>query len=108
MQFAKPGTQTLEYGSNEYKINKKTERIIAETPSVDDAEGARIVTDLKNWRKRKADDMNVPPYIIFGDKTMNDIAAKKPKNKQELLAVYGMGNVKVENFGNSILRIVNP
>lgn len=108
LKFAKAGAKETSFGGTEYKIIKKTEKIFAETPDVNDEEGTRIVTELKQWRKRKADDMNVPPYVIFGDKTMNDIAAKKPKNKQELLSVYGMGNVKVENFGNSILRIVNP
>lgn len=90
-----------------YVVNKRTERVIAQQPAVDDEEAEKIVSQLKAWRKRKADDLNVPPYIIFGDKTMLDIAAKKPKNKQELLNVYGMGNMKVENFGNSILRIVS-
>lgn len=108
LKFAKAGAKETSFGGTEYKIIKKTEKIFAETPDVNDEDGTRIVTELKQWRKRKADDMNVPPYVIFGDKTMNDIAAKKPKNKQELLSVYGMGNVKVENFGNSILRIVNP
>lgn len=108
LKFAKSGSKETDFSNREYRIVKKTERIIAESPASDDEEGNRIATELKQWRKRKADDMNVPPYVIFGDKTMNDIAAKKPKNKQELLSVYGMGNVKVENFGNSILRIVNP
>ena len=106
MKFEKPGSSSS-YQNTQYKIAKKTERIIAESPSYDDEEGNRIVTQLRQWRKRKASDMNVPPYIIFGDKTLNDIAAKKPKNKQELLNVYGMGSAKVENFGNSILNIVN-
>lgn len=107
MKYEKPGVAKVQ-NPVEYKIIKKNDRIIAETPAADDEVGARIITELKQWRKRKADDMNVPPYVVFGDKTMNDIAAKKPKNKQELLSVYGMGSVKVENFGNSILRIVNP
>lgn len=91
----------------QYIVHKKTEKIVAEKPAADDSQAEKIVQDLKAWRKRKADDMNVPPYIIFGDKTMFDIAAKKPKNKTELFNVYGMGNIKVENFGKAILSIVN-
>ena len=71
-----------------------------------DAEGERIVAELKAWRKRKAEDMNMPPYIIFNDKTLYDIAAKKPKSKADLRNVYGIGEAKIEQFGTTILRIV--
>ena len=62
---------------------------------------------MKKWRKRKAEEMNVPPYIIFGDKTMNDIALKKPRTTDELYDIAGLGEKKVEKFGEEILRIVN-
>lgn len=107
VSFDKPN-QKKDFQSKAEYVSRRTEKVVAQQPSADDVEAAKIVDDLKAWRKRKADDMNVPPYIIFGDKTMYDIAAKKPKDKQELLNVYGMGTVKVENFGNSILRIINP
>ena len=90
----------------EYIIHKKNEKIIAEKPSDQDIEGERIVTELKAWRKRKAEDMNMPPYIIFNDKTLYDIAAKKPKSKVDLRNVYGIGEAKIEQFGTTILRIV--
>ena len=43
------------------------ERIVPEKPAVDDQVAEKLIAELKNWRKRKAEDMNVPPYIIFGD-----------------------------------------
>lgn len=102
--FPKPGTKKPD--KPEFVIHKKINSDTAEKPAIDDLEGQRIITDLKEWRKRKADDMNVPPYVIFGDKTMYDIAAKKPKNKTELLRVYGIGEAKAEQFGKSIIRII--
>lgn len=102
--FPKPGSKKPD--KPEFVIHKKINSDTAEKPAIDDLEGQRIVTDLKEWRKRKADDMNVPPYVIFGDKTMYDIAAKKPKNKTELLRVYGIGEAKAEQFGKSIIRII--
>ena len=50
--------------------------------------------------------MKIPPYVIFGDKTMLDVAAKKPKTERELLECYGIGESKAEKFGYYILRIV--
>ena len=88
-------------------FKKKSSKITAEKPSENDETAAKIMENLKNWRKRKAEDLNVPPYVIFGDKTLQDLAAKKPKNKTELLNVYGIGEAKAEQFGKLILRIIN-
>ena len=86
--------------------NVRGEKIIAEKPAVNDERAEAIITNLKNWRKRKADDLNIAPYMIFGDKTLLDLAAKKPKNRGELLNVYGIGRMKAEEFGRAILQII--
>ena len=90
----------------QFIVHKKTEKIVAEKPSGNDIEADRIICELKAWRKRKADDMNVPPYVIFNDKTLMDIAAKKPKVKGDLRNIYGIGEAIAEQFGKAILRIV--
>jgi ATP-dependent DNA helicase RecQ len=71
-----------------------------------DAEAVRIASGLKEWRRRTADEENVPPYVIFGDRTLADIAAKKPATNRELLGIYGIGAAKAEKFGSAVLRIV--
>lgn len=81
-------------------------KILAERPSYDDENAKIIIEKLKSWRKRKAEDLNVLPYIIFGDKTLLDLAAKKPSSKQELLNIYGIGSAKAEQFGKTILEII--
>lgn len=93
---------------NIYKsaAKKALKHITAEKPAVDDALAEEIIKNLKVWRKRKADDMNIAPYMIFGDKTLLDLAAKKPKSRSELLNVYGIGSAKAEEFGRSILSII--
>ena len=71
-----------------------------------DGEAIRIARELKAWRKKIAEEENVPPYVIFGDRTIADIAVKKPVNGAELSRVYGIGSVKAERFGSAIIRIV--
>lgn len=71
-----------------------------------DEESLRIEKELRNWRKKAAEELNVPPYVIFGDKTLFSIAEKKPAKEAELLECYGIGQSKSEKFGWSILRIV--
>ncbi|MBP5752501.1 MAG: HRDC domain-containing protein [Treponema sp.] len=75
-------------------------------PTDDDEEGQRIAQELRLWRRKTADEMNVPPYVIFGDKTLFDIALKKPHSSRELLNCNGIGENKARSFGDSILRIV--
>ena len=72
----------------------------------DDEEGQRIAQELRLWRRKTADEMNVPPYVIFGDKTLFDIASRKPHSTKELLDCNGIGENKARSFGESILRIV--
>ena len=88
-------------------FKKPATKATAEKPAANDTQAEAIITSLKAWRKRKADDLNVPPYVIFGDKTLLDLAAKKPKSRQELLNVYGIGRAKAEEFGRSILQIIS-
>ena len=91
---------------NSATTNLRGEKISAEKPAADDTQAEAIMANLKAWRKRKADDLNIAPYMIFGDKTLLDLAAKKPKSRGDLLNVYGIGRAKAEEFGRSILQII--
>lgn len=96
------------YGNNfQDGIFVAAKRIVPEKPAINDENAEKIVESLKNWRKRKADDLNIPPFMIFGDKTLLDLAAKKPMNKNELLNVYGIGKAKSEEFGRAVLQIIS-
>ena len=65
-----------------------------------------IAGELKKWRKKAAEELRIPPYVIFGDRTIMDIAKKKPMTERQLLDCYGIGENKAEKFGYFILRIV--
>lgn len=65
-----------------------------------------IMEQLKTWRKKASEELRVPPYVIFGDKSIIDIAAKKPRTQHELLNCHGIGEIKAEKFGYYILCIV--
>jgi len=71
-----------------------------------DKEAVRIADRLRVWRRHLADELNQPPYVIFGDKTLADIASRKPQTQSELLICYGIGEMKAEKFGAAVLRIV--
>jgi ATP-dependent DNA helicase RecQ len=58
---------------------------------------------LREARRKLAADAGVPPYVIFHDSTLREIAARKPKNLNELGTVQGVGAVKLERYGKAML-----
>ncbi|MBU9720098.1 MULTISPECIES: DNA helicase RecQ [Bacillaceae] len=62
---------------------------------------------LRELRSDLAKTAELPPYMIFSDKTLNDICDKLPISKSELLQVKGIGEQKVDNYGEYILEVIN-
>ncbi len=62
---------------------------------------------LRRKRYELAQDMGVPPYIIFGDKTLKHLASEKPTDKVSMLEVNGVGLKKYDSFGEEFLGIIN-
>lgn len=58
---------------------------------------------LRQWRKTKAQELDIPAFVVFGDKTLLDIAKKNPQNIDELKNIYGIGEAKLEKFGWDLL-----
>ena len=58
-------------------------------------------------RIRLARARGVPPYVIFHDTTLRDLARRKPRSIEELHAVYGMGARKIELLGTAVLDTIN-
>jgi ATP-dependent DNA helicase RecQ len=61
---------------------------------------------LRNKRKELADMEGVPPYVIFSDKTLVEMAGYFPQSRESLLNISGVGKVKNERYGNTFLVII--
>jgi ATP-dependent DNA helicase RecQ len=61
---------------------------------------------LKTLRKKLAEEYNVPPYIIFGDKTLEQLVYEKPLSDFELENVYGLAAKKIERYGEQIIKVI--
>src|SRR5690606_5167647 len=64
-----------------------------------------LVEALKKWRLQQAKAQGVQAFRIFGNKTLDAIAAAKPRTRDELLNVPGIGPAKLEAYGDGILEI---
>ncbi len=62
---------------------------------------------LRACRKRLAEEEGVPPYVVFHDATLMDMLAIRPRNRQEMAAVSGVGDRKLERYGDEFLAVLN-
>ncbi len=61
---------------------------------------------LRAWRAAEAKTQHVPPYVIFHDRTLAEIAAARPAGRAALERVNGVGEAKLQHYGQSVLEIV--
>ncbi len=62
---------------------------------------------LREARRKLAAEAGVPPYVIFHDSTLREIAASKPRNLNDLSKVQGIGAVKLERYGEAMLAALS-
>ena len=77
-----------------------------EVPEVGSLAEASLREQLKTWRTATAKTAGVPAYVVCNDATLYDLARLRPIDDDELLAVAGIGPVKVEKYGADILAII--
>jgi len=81
------------------------ERMRKETPRLDEASD-RILAALKRKRLDLAHEEGVPAYVIFADRTLIDMAEKRPATLDEMLAVHGVGAQKLARYGDAFLQVL--
>jgi ATP-dependent DNA helicase RecQ len=67
---------------------------------------APLFEALRAWRAGLAREQGVPAYVILHDRTLRELAARKPASLADLLDVPGIGQAKVERYGETLLRLL--
>ena len=62
---------------------------------------------LKAKRLQIAKTQNIPPYLVFHDKTLVEMAIKKPTHPHQLASINGVGEVKITRYGEAFLAVIN-
>ena len=75
-------------------------------PAVTKSYDERLFEMLKNLRKQVARHKNLPPYVIFQDPSLEEMATTYPTNEEDLAAVNGVGMGKVRKFGKDFLELI--
>jgi ATP-dependent DNA helicase RecQ len=69
-------------------------------------EHADLWDALRACRRDLADEHGVPAYVIFHDRTLHEMMLYRPRNADELLAINGIGQAKLERYGERFLEVL--
>ena len=71
----------------------------------DSVDGA-LLTALKSWRREQAREQGVPPYVVFHDRTLVELAARRPADLNALGGIGGIGAAKLDRYGEALLAVL--
>lgn len=74
---------------------------VAETP-----EEAELFQMLRLKRRELADEQEVPPFVVFSDRTLHDMARQKPQTAVDFLEVNGVGQAKLKRYGDVMMKVI--
>jgi ATP-dependent exoDNAse (exonuclease V) alpha subunit len=66
----------------------------------------KVLKALKEWRTRRAQEDQMPPYIVAHDKTLEELATHQPVTLLELRTIKGFGPKKAEQYGPEVLSVI--
>jgi len=98
------GEQRLELARPRIKPKTMKKRTRKQIGGLDYDE--QLFQSLRTLRKQLADAEGVPPYVVFGDATLAEMAAVVPMDKEALLMINGVGQRKLERYGEAFLNVL--
>ena len=90
------------------RLEKQAAQIAARgtAPGTTLEEAATLFEALRQWRSGEAKTQSVPPYLIFHDTVLREIAAIRPDSEDELAQIKGVGASKLARYGDDVLELV--
>jgi ATP-dependent DNA helicase RecQ len=67
----------------------------------------RLLKLLKDLRKMEAKKLDVPPFVVFQDPSLEDMALKYPVSMEEMITIHGVGEGKAKKYGTPFLELIN-
>ena len=93
------GEQTVTRRQEKSPDRSRTQ--VEESPDV-----AALFDRLREKRRKLAADQGVPPFMVFSDRTLHDMARLKPQTRRDFLEVNGVGQQKLARYGETMMRVI--
>lgn len=84
------------------KVFRKEDQKVRKVVEIDDA----LFESLRALRMDLAQEASVPPYLVFSDSTLKEMCEKRPKNSLQLLKIKGVGQNKLDKYGEQFLAVI--
>jgi DNA helicase-2/ATP-dependent DNA helicase PcrA len=101
-----PGEWRRYLDDGRQKLRAASDRRPADVRALLDKADPGMFEALRSWRAATAKRSGVPAYVIFHDTTLAALAEAKPRDRNGLLAVPGLGPVKAERYGEAVLAVL--
>jgi hypothetical protein len=107
-ELKNPETKVLVKITDEDKLPERTAKTKKKSKGMESltSAGFKLFDKFRELRLEIAREESMPPYIIFSDKTLIDMAAKVPTSKSEMLNVSGVGENKFVKYGERFLVLI--
>lgn len=105
-QLKNPDTRIIIRMNKEKNLEQKPETGRKRSTDILTKAGYELFDILRKQRLEIAREGGIPPYIIFSDKTLIDMAVKAPQDKVSMLNVSGVGEAKYYKYGERFIRII--
>ncbi|HEU0294176.1 MAG TPA: DNA helicase RecQ [Anaerolineales bacterium] len=98
--------QSLRKRETIFGVVQEAERVRVKGKKAEVEYNHALFAVLRQKRKEMADEAGVPPYVIFSDKTLVEMAAYYPQSRASLLNISGVGQVKSNQYGDAFLSVI--
>lgn len=94
------------HGDKKVLIKRKIEKVSSVTASINADFDEKLFEILRGLRRKVAEENNVPPFIVFGDVSLKEMATYFPVNRVSMLSISGVGVNKLENYGDIFIKTI--
>ena len=101
-----PSASKVLFESEKVTIKRKIEKSIE--VQIDEVYDAKLFEILKALRKRISEETHVPPFIVFSDTSLKQMATYFPTSEEQMLKISGVGYSKFDKYGNRFLETIRP
>lgn len=101
-----PNASKVLFEGEKVTIKRKIEKFIE--AQVDEVYDAKLFEILKALRKRISEETHMPPFIVFSDTSLKQMATYFPTSEDQMLKISGVGYSKFDKYGNRFLETIRP
>ena len=99
----KPGSFMM---TVDHVYNQELDAAIENASKTGGVADEKLLKQLKDLRKAQADKLNVPPFVVFQDPSLADMALKYPISMEEMLNIHGVGEGKAKKYGKPFIAFI--